>query len=103
MIRKTIIVLLLIFVQIGFAQIGIGTTTPTPGYSLDVDGSLLIQDEFKPGAFSNEGITNTDTEFLVRLLNSSPIGEVKRLDLSQLRWDQLILRTMFLQTSQETM
>lgn len=83
MIRYFIVLLLLLFTQFGFAQVGIGTTTPTPGYDLDVNGSLLVQDEFKMTDFPNGTVQNNDYKFLVRLLNSVPPGEVAQLDLTQ--------------------
>lgn len=67
----------------GFAQIGIGTTTPTPGYALDVAGSVLIQDELKLKALPDEITQNAEFKFLMRVLNSEPAGEVGRLDVEQ--------------------
>lgn len=78
---KQFIIIFLLFAQVGFSQIGIGTTKPTPGYELDVDGSLLVQKNFKFKSTSSETTQLSDVEFLHRLLNSEPAGEVARLDL----------------------
>ena len=85
MIKNTIVLLVLCCTQFGFAQVGIGTTTPTAGKSLDVNGSLLVQDNFKKvTAFPDEQLTDLDYKFLVRKLDSNPVGEVAQLDLSQI-------------------
>src|SRR5690554_360426 len=82
--RNYTILLLLLFVQVGFSQVGIGTTAPTPGYDLDVDGSLLIQEDFK--IMGLPSVTTQDDNF--KLLLRRPIselpGEVARLDLSKI-------------------
>ena len=72
----------MLLVQFGSAQVGIGTVSPTPGYSLDVDGSVLIQKEFKLGTLL-ETSQYEKFKFLMRLHNSSPTGEVVKLDLEQ--------------------
>ena len=76
--------MLLLFAQFGFAQVGIGTTSPTLGYELDVDGSLLIQKEFKVSGFPLAKAQDDSFKFLLRLLNSVPEGEVTKLDLDQM-------------------
>lgn len=82
--RYIIFLAVLFCAQFGFSQVGIGTEAPTPGYSLDVNGSLLVQKEFKHKTFPLENIQNLESQFLVRVENSVPPGEVKRLDLSQI-------------------
>lgn len=69
------------FAQVGFSQVGIGTNAPTPGFELDVDGSMLVQKNFKFKAVSSGTAQLSSIEFLLRLLNSEPVGEVARLDL----------------------
>lgn len=72
------------FAQVGFSQVGIGTNTPTSGFELDVDGSMLVQKNFKFKAVSSGTTQLSSIEFLLRLLNSEPVGEVARLDLKTL-------------------
>jgi hypothetical protein len=79
---KNIFLILLFIAQFGYSQVGIGTTEPTPGYSLDVNGSKLVQDEFKVNNYTTRTLNNTDYKLLVRLLNSSPVGKVAYLDLN---------------------
>lgn len=67
----------------GFAQVGIGTTSPTPGYDLDVDGDLLIQTDFKVNAFPTD-VIQSDEQFILRRINSVPEGEVVKMDMSVL-------------------
>lgn len=82
--KNTILILSLLFVQFALAQVGVGTTTPTSGYELDVAGSLIVQEEFKVGAFPKDAIQPTD-KFLFRRLSSSPAnGEVVVLDMTEL-------------------
>ncbi len=79
---RNVFLLFLLVVQFGYAQVGIGTTEPTPGYSLDVNGSKLVQDEFKLNTYSSQALNNNDYKLLVRLLNSSPTGKVAYLDIN---------------------
>ena len=81
--RLYILITSLLLTQLGFSQVGIGTKTPTPGYELDVNGSLLIQKNFKFNTISSNGTQLSNVEFLFRLLNSQPVGEVSRLDLKE--------------------
>ena len=78
--KNTIVFPFLIFVQIGFAQVGIGTTTPTLGYELDVEGSLLVQEEFRTNSLPNEAVEAED-KFILRQLDSDPPGEMIKMDL----------------------
>lgn len=70
--------------QFGFAQVGIGTTSPTLGYALDVDGSILIQKNLKIPSLPNVITEDADFKFLLRNQNSIPAGEVSRLDVKQI-------------------
>lgn len=74
----------LFFTPIAISQVGIGITNPTPGYALEIDGSLLVQKEFKVDALPSGTTPSTNFEFLLRLLNSDPVGEVTKLDLTAL-------------------
>lgn len=80
--KNTIIIPLLFCIQFAFSQVGIGTDSPTYGYQLDVAGSVLIQEEFKITPFTDENSAYYNFKFLTRLLDSEPIGEVAKLDLS---------------------
>ncbi|MGO3184572.1 MAG: hypothetical protein ACTIJ9_17220 [Aequorivita sp.] len=82
--KKTRILLLLLFLaHFGFAQVGIGTTSPTPGFSLDVDGALLVQEEFKLGNLQIGAPQYDNYNFLLRRLDFSPEGEVAKLNLQE--------------------
>jgi len=82
--KNTILVFSLLFVQFGFAQVGIGTTSPTAGFELEVDGSLLVQSEFKVESFPIDAIQDSD-KFVFRRLSSSPAnGEVVIMDMTGL-------------------
>lgn len=78
---KILIIVFFFTLNLSLAQVGIGTDSPTPGYKLDVAGSLLVQEEFKTTPFSDETAEYQNYKFLTRLLNSEPVGEVARLDL----------------------
>src|SRR5690554_2245309 len=78
---KLYIIIFLLFAQVGFSQVGIGTNTPTSGFELDVDGSMLVQKNFKFNAVSSGTTLLSSIEFRLRLLNSEAVGEVGRLDL----------------------
>lgn len=71
-------------VTLGFSQVGIGTDTPTSGYALDVEGSLLIQDVFEVDNLPNVTTESTNFKFLMRKNNSNPPGEVVRLDVEEI-------------------
>lgn len=66
-----------------FAQVGIGTTNPIA--DLHVNGSMLVQEEFKITP-SLPVVNDTDENFklVTRLTNSSPIGEVNILNVDSL-------------------
>lgn len=82
---RKVFLLFLLVVQFGYAQVGIGTTEPTPGYSLDVNGSKLVQGEFKLNNYATQTLNNNDYKLLVRLLNSSPVGKIAYLDLDSVQ------------------
>ncbi len=74
--------LFILLSQFIFSQVGVGTDNPTPGYALDVNGSMLVQEDFKVNGYSNAGISSNDFKLLVRILNSTPPGEVAYLDMA---------------------
>lgn len=80
--KNYIIILLALFTQLGFSQVGIGTESPTLGYELDVNGPMLVQDNFKVDAYANSGISSNDFKLLVRIINSVPPGELAYLDMA---------------------
>lgn len=67
----------------GFSQVGIGTTDPTAGYELDVNGGLLVQKNFKLDALKSKTTQDGTFKFLLKLLNSTPVGEVAKLNLDE--------------------
>ena len=81
---KIYTLLFLFFTQLCISQVGIGVTNPTPGFALEVDGSLLVQKEFKVDALPIGTTPSTNFEFLLRLQNSNPVGEVTKLNLTAL-------------------
>lgn len=82
--RNYILLLPLLLAHFGFAQVGIGTTTPTAGYNLDIKGDLLVQKDFNIGSLENVKAQDGDFKFLFRLLNSSPVGEVAKLNMGKI-------------------
>ena len=71
--------------KFGYSQVGIGTTTPTPGYELDVEGSLLIQNTFKLEDLPNVNTEGSNFKLLLRKDNSTPPGEISRLDVEEIK------------------
>ncbi|NGX84157.1 hypothetical protein [Aequorivita sp. KMM 9714] len=69
---------------LGYSQVGIGTDTPTPGYELDVEGSLLIQNYFKLENLESVNTESTNLNLLLRKSNSNPPGEVAKLDVKSI-------------------
>ncbi|SRX55927.1 hypothetical protein [Aequorivita sp. CIP111184] len=74
--------LLLFIINIGFAQVGVGTLNPQA--ELDINGSLLVQKEFKTGLLPTVKITDENFKLLTRLTNSSPVGEITVLNVDSL-------------------
>lgn len=82
--KITILLFSLFFMQFVSAQVGIGTTSPENGYELEVNGSLLVQTEFKVQAFPTDAIQPSD-QFVFRRLTSTPAdGEVVVMDMTTL-------------------
>lgn len=79
------LILLIFYIQFSYSQVGIGTNTPAPGYQLDVNGSLLVQKEFKTFPFSDVVSDYDNYKFLTRQLNSEPIGKVSKLDIGNIK------------------
>lgn len=80
--EKNYTLLLLLFCNIGLAQVGIGTENPEA--ELDVRGSLLVQEAFKIGSLVTVKNSDVDFKLLTRLTNSSPVGELTVLDVDSL-------------------
>ncbi len=74
--------LLLFIINIGFAQVGVGTLNPQA--DLDINGSLLVQQEFMTGPLPTVKITDENFKLLTRLTNSSPAGEITVLNVDSL-------------------
>ena len=82
--KHTILIFSLFFVKFVSAQVGIGTVSPEAGYELEIDGSLLVQSEFKVEAFPTDAIQASD-QFVFRRLSSTPAnGEVVIMDMNTL-------------------
>ncbi len=79
---KKITFLLLFIINIGFAQVGVGTLNPQA--ELDINGSLLVQQEFMTGPLPTVKITDENFKLLTRLTNSSPVGEITVLNVDSL-------------------
>jgi hypothetical protein len=74
--------LLLFIINYSFAQVGIGTIDPQA--ELDINGSLLVQQEFVTGSLPTVKITDENFKLLTRLTNSSPVGEIRVLNVDSL-------------------
>ncbi len=74
--------LLFFILNIGFAQVGIGTQNPQA--ELDINGSLLVQQEFMTGPLNTVRATDENFKLLTRLTNSSPVGEITVLNVDSL-------------------
>lgn len=83
--KKILLIFSLFTVFCGFAQVGIGTESPTRGFSLDVAGEVLIQDELKINPFRDDVAVFDRYKFLTRLLTSEPVGEISKLDLRNIK------------------
>ncbi|MGB1269713.1 MAG: hypothetical protein ACPG45_08230 [Flavobacteriaceae bacterium] len=64
------------------AQVGIGTTTPTE--MLDVSGSVLLTDTVEVNGLSVVSSTDENFKLLTRVKNSTPSGEIKKLEVNNL-------------------
>ncbi|WP_027377723.1 hypothetical protein [Kaistella palustris] len=73
--KKLITTLVVLCSAAGYAQVGIGTTTPRD--ALDVVGNILLENYL---ILDNTVAATGDYRLLVRSTESSPVGEVKRLD-----------------------
>lgn len=83
--KKHTLLILLVILSISLkAQVGIGTETPFPGFDLHVEGDLLIQDGLKVNGIPKVTPTESNFKLLTRSKNSSPIGELKRVDVDEI-------------------
>lgn len=72
----------LFILNIGFAQVGIGTLDPQA--ELDINGSLLVQEDFETGLLQTVKGTDENFKLLARLTNSTPVGEITVLNVDSL-------------------
>lgn len=80
--KEKITLLLLLTVNIGLAQVGIGTTNPQA--ELDINGSLLVQKALNIGPLPTVKSTDENFKLITRLTNSSPMGEITVLNVDSL-------------------
>jgi len=81
--KQLILLYFLFAISPFFAQVGIGTINPQA--DLHVNGSLLVQDEFKiTPSLPVVNATDENFKLVTRLTNSSPIGEVNILNVDSL-------------------
>ncbi|MBT8256243.1 MAG: hypothetical protein KJO23_06865 [Bacteroidia bacterium] len=64
--------------SIAIAQVGIGTTNPQA--DLHVGGDILVQEGFKVNNLNTVDPTDEDFMLVSRVTNSSPVGEIKVLN-----------------------
>ena len=72
----------IIYSCISFAQVGIGTIDPQA--DLHVVGDLLVQNTFKTKSLNTVSSTEENFHLLSRVTNSSPLGELKYMDVDSL-------------------
>ncbi len=65
-----------------YAQVGIGTTNPQA--DLEIAGSTLVQKELKTGSLPAVNNIDEDFKLVTRVTNSSPVGEITKLDVDAL-------------------
>jgi len=75
---KRIFILVLLYSQMGFGQVGIGTSNPTE--QLDVVGDVLLTGTLETNTIPAIGNSEVDFKFLARVTNSSPVGLIKQLN-----------------------
>lgn len=80
--RKFLLLITLLTYLPTFAQVGIGTTSPDT--DLHVAGSMLVQKEFNINQLDTVASTDEDFKLLTRIKNSSPVGEISKLDVDNL-------------------
>ena len=79
---RLFLVLVLIISAKTLAQVGIGTTQPET--DLHIAGSTLIQDEFETNQLGSTNNNDVDFKLITRLTNSTPVGEINRLNVDNL-------------------
>ncbi len=83
MLKKTILICLLNFAVFpGYAQVGIGTTTPQA--DLHIAGELLVQEKFNIKPLPVVTMGDEDFKLVSRLTNSNPVGEIAILNVDSL-------------------
>jgi len=76
--KRIFILALLLFSQMGFGQVGIGTNTPTE--KLEVVGDVLLTGTLETKKIPTIGTDVENFKFLARVTNSSPVGLIKQLN-----------------------
>lgn len=82
MIKKITMVLFFFILKLGFSQVGIGVIDPIA--ELDVNGSMLVQNNFNLGRLPTVKSTDEDFKLLSRLTSSTPSGEISVLNVDSL-------------------
>lgn len=80
--KKTLLLLCICGSMLTFGQVGIGTVTPEA--DLHIAGELLVQDNFKAGTLGTVGSSEENFKLVTRTTNSTPVGEIKVLDVNSL-------------------
>ncbi|MCH2489031.1 MAG: hypothetical protein MK211_02665 [Flavobacteriales bacterium] len=80
--KKTLLLLCICGSMLAFGQVGIGTVTPEA--DLHIAGELLVQDNFKAGTLGTVGSSEENFKLVTRTTNSTPVGEIKVLDVNSL-------------------
>lgn len=78
--KNLIAFLLFISLSQAIGQVGIGTTNPQA--DLHIAGDALVQDGFTMNNLSMVSATDEDFQLVTRVTDSSPVGEIKTLDVN---------------------
>lgn len=97
-----IVLLFFVISMNSFGQVGIGTTSPET--DLHIAGSALIQDELKTTKLGSTNNTDINFKLITRLTNSSPLGEITKLDVDNLSVAPInILKYRFVDISRDNL
>ena len=81
--KKLLLIPFILIIFLAKAQVGIGTTTPLA--DLHVAGDVLFTDKLKVGDLPAVTLPDEGFKLLTRVTNSTPVGEVKILDVTALK------------------
>lgn len=76
--KRTLTFFAILTCSITIAQVGIGTTNPQA--DLHVGGDILVQEGFRVNNLNTVGPTDEDFMLVSRVTNSTPVGEIKVLN-----------------------